>query len=84
MAKSVEKRKNLSEILTSLIFSRTNEDWHFQREPSAEKKRELIEEGVLGEKLKNRNFELFNDGEKAESNGISPPRRAKFIMTRQC
>ena len=40
-------------------------------------RRELLEEGVPREKIKNRNFELFNDGKKIEIDSTSTSPRNK-------
>ena len=48
-----------------------------QKNQVLKERRELLEEGVPREKLKNRNFELFNDGKKIEIDSTSPSPRNK-------
>ena len=71
LAKSLEKRTQLSERKVFLSPALTKEDAAKENQ-ILKKRRELITEGVPKEKLRIRNLELFNDNVKVELNESGP------------
>ena len=71
LAKSLEKRTQLSERKIFLSPALTKEDAAKENQ-ILKKRRELITEGVPKEKLRIRNLELFNDNVKVELNESGP------------
>ena len=63
LAKSFEKRDELRDEEIYLLPALTKEDAR-KENLCIKRRRELLEEGVPQEKIKTRNFELFNDGKK--------------------
>ena len=85
MAKSVENREFLTEESIDFLPALSKAEV-IKENQVLKKRRELLHEGIPREKLKIRNFELFNDGKKVAMDAaeLPPPQEAKFILTRQC
>ena len=76
MAKSVENREVLTEESIYFLPALSKADV-IKENQVLKKRRELLDEGVPREKLKIRNFELFNDGKKVAMDGTEFPPRSK-------
>ena len=72
MAKSVENREILTDESTYFLPALSKADV-IKENQVLKKKRELHDEGVPREKLKIRNFELFNDGKKVAMDATELP-----------
>ena len=76
MAKSVENREVLTEESIYFLPALSKADV-IKENQVLKKRRELLDEGVPREKLKIRNFELFNDGKKVAMDANELPPRSK-------
>ena len=79
MAKSVENREVLTEESIYFLPALSKADV-IKENQVLKKRRELLDEGVPREKLKIRNFELFNDGKKVAMDATElPPKEQSSI-----
>ena len=76
LAKAKEQREALSEMGINLLPASSKDD-AMKEKLISKKRRDLLIKGVGRERLKIKNFELFNDGVKMDFNSEADAKKAK-------